>query len=110
MIEIVSPVLTDGRAKWKGILNEEPISFSMNDTVFRNSVTSKEKAFKNGDAIICELTIHKKLNELGEIIVSGYVVEIVLKNIESGMFKETSQGRASKQTKKYIAGQKYLLD
>jgi hypothetical protein len=37
-------------------------------------------------------------------------VAIVLQNIESGMFKGTSQGRAYKQTKKYIAGQKYLLD
>lgn len=110
MIEIVSPVLNGSRAKWKGIYNEEPISFFMNDAVFRNSVTSKDKAFKNGDAVICELTIHKKLNELGEIITSGYVVEIVLQNIESGMFKETSQGRAYKQTKRYIAGQKDMFE
>ncbi|AGH45689.1 hypothetical protein C427_3581 [Paraglaciecola psychrophila 170] len=37
-------------------------------------------------------------------------VAIVLQNIESGMFKETSQGRVYKQTKKYIAGLKVLFD
>jgi len=37
-------------------------------------------------------------------------VAIVLQNIESGMFKEISQGRVYKQTKKYIAGQKELFD
>jgi hypothetical protein len=104
-IEIVAPVLKEGRAKWKGIYNEESISFSMNDLVFKEAVLSKQLSFKNGDEIICVLLIHKKLNELGEIITSGYTVEVVLENLESGLFKETPQGKAYKHTKKLMEGQ-----
>lgn len=41
VIEIVAPVLKEGRAKWKGIYNKEHISFIMGDNEFKNSVLSK---------------------------------------------------------------------
>src|SRR5690606_30139386 len=80
-IEIVAPVLIDGKAKWKGIYDGQPISFSMNDKEFKMAVVSKQKSFKNGDAIICVLHIHKKVDELGEVVTSGYSVEVVLENM-----------------------------
>ena len=84
-IEIVAPVLTDGKAKWKGVYEDQSISFAMNDNDFKQAVISKQLSFKNGDGIICVLRIHKKVDELGEIVTSGYSVEVVLENIHSGV-------------------------
>lgn len=99
-IEIVAPVLIDGKAKWKGIYDGQPISFSMNDKEFKMSVASKQKSFKNGDAIICVLYIHKKVDELGDVITSGYSVEVVLENVSSGVTGETTQGKRYRHAKK----------
>src|SRR5690625_24236 len=99
-IEIVAPVLIDGKAKWKGIYDGQPISFSMNDKEFKMAVVSKQKSFKNGDAIICVLHIHKKVDELGDIVTSGYSVEVVLENVSSGVSGETVQGKRYRHTKK----------
>lgn len=104
-IEIVSPVLTEGKAKWKGIYNEQLISFSMNDNDFKMTVLSKQRYFKNGDGIICILRIFKKLNEVGDIVTSGYAVETVLENVLSGISSETSQGKRVRHTKKMLDGQ-----
>lgn len=80
-IEIVAPVLKDGKAKWKGVYEGQPINFSMNDKEFKMAVVSRQLSFKNGDGIVCVLLIHKKVDELGDIVTSGYSVDIVLENI-----------------------------
>jgi hypothetical protein len=99
-IEIVAPVLINGKAKWKGIYDGQPISFSMNDKEFKMAVVSKQRSFKNGDAIICVLHIHKKVDELGDVVTSGYSVEVVLENVSSGVSVETVQGKKYRHTKK----------
>lgn len=109
-IEIVAPVLNNGKAKWKGIYDDQPISFSMNDKEFKMAVVSKQLSFKNGDGVICVLLIHKKVDELGEIVTSGYSVEVVLQNIHSGVSGETTQGKKYRHTKKMTDGQEDLFD
>ena len=104
-VEIVAPVLNDGRAKWKGIYEGQPINFSMNDKEFKMAVVSKQLSFKNGDGIRCVLLIHKKVDELGEVVTSGYSVDVVLENIHSGVSGETPQGRRYRQTKKMADNQ-----
>ncbi|ANG63554.1 hypothetical protein A8C75_14445 [Marinobacterium aestuarii] len=104
-IEIVAPVLTDGKAKWKGIYDDQSINFSMNDHEFKRAVVSKLLSFKNGDGIICVLLVHKKVDELGEIVTSGYSVEVVLENIHSGVSGKTAQGKKYSQAKKMSDGQ-----
>lgn len=104
-IEIVAPVLTDGKSKWKGIYDGNAINFSMDDDEFRRSVFSKQLSFKNGDGIVCVLLIYKKVDELGEIITSGYSVEVVLENIHSGVSSSTVQGKKYLHAKKMIDGQ-----
>ncbi len=99
LIEIVAPVLKEGRAKWKGIYNDTSISFSMNDKVFKQSVLMKQAKFTNGSTILCVLSINQKLNEVGEIVNAGYVVDTVLEQIESGIKTETAQGRNYRFTK-----------
>jgi hypothetical protein len=108
-IEIVAPVLTDGKAKWKGVYEDQSISFAMNDNDFKQAVISKQLSFKNGDGIICVLRIHKKVDELGEIVTSGYSVEVVLENIHSGVSGETTQGKRFRHTKKMKDGQKDMF-
>ncbi|MDO8344011.1 MAG: hypothetical protein Q7T48_12475 [Cellvibrio sp.] len=108
-IEIVAPVLIDGKAKWKGIYDGHPISFSMNDKDFKMAVVSKQLSFKNGDGILCVLLIHKKVDELGEVVTSGYSVEVVLENLHSGVSGETVQGKRYRQTKKMKDAQEDLF-
>ncbi len=99
-IEIVAPVLIEGKAKWKGFYKEEYISFSMDDDIYREAVLKKRISFKNGDIIICLLEIHKKLNEVGEIIVTKHSVRTVLETIENGVSSETPSGKIYKQEKR----------
>lgn len=99
-IEIVAPVLTDGKAKWKGIYDDQFISFIMSDNDFKQAVISKQLSFKNGDGILCVLLVYKKVDELGEVVTSGYSVEVVLENIHSGVSGETAQGKRYRHTKK----------
>ncbi len=104
-VEIVAPVLVEGKAKWKGTYDGQLISFHMNDRDFKAAVTSKRMSFKNGDGIVCVLHVHKKLDELGEVVTAGYSVEVVLENVHSGIVRETNQGRVFRHTKKLQDGQ-----
>lgn len=108
-IEIVSPVLKEGKAKWKGIYEGESISFSMDDKEFKRAVLSREISFKNGAEIVCVLFIHKKVDELGEVVTSGYSVDVVIENIDSGLSKETPQGKKYRHTQKLIEAQNDLF-
>ncbi len=93
-IEIVAPVLSEGNAKWKGIyIDPTPIPFEMNDRVFKEAVLAKQIGFKNGDIILCVLEIHRELNEVGEVVITKYVVQTVLDKIENGVRKETASGK-----------------
>lgn len=109
-IKIVAPVLTDGKAKWKGVYDGKNISFAMNDKEFKRAVVLKQLSFKNGDEIICVLLVHKKVDELGEVVTSGYSVNVVLENIHSGMSSETTQGKQYRHTKKMVNGQSDMFD
>lgn len=108
-IEIVSPVLKEGKAKWKGIYQGEHISFSMDDREFKSAVLSRQISFKNGSEIVCVLLVHKKIDELGEVVTSGYSVDVVLENIESGLPNETPQGKRYRHTQKLFEAQNDLF-
>lgn len=99
-IEIVSPVLREGKAKWKGIYNEEVINFFMGDRIYKSAVLAKQISFKNGDVLTCVLEIHKELNEVGEVVVTKYVVRTVLDKIENGVLTETQGGKKYRRQKK----------
>jgi hypothetical protein len=100
LIEVVAPVLNEGKAKWKGIYEEAFISFDMNDGDFKRAVLAKEISFKNGTLLICTLRINKRIDESGEIVISGYTVETVLDKIDGGVSVETPQGKAYRHTTK----------
>lgn len=65
-IEIISPVLKEGKFKWKGIYKGENIDFSMGDYGFKKSVIEKKHNFENGSTIISRLEIKNTYDEFGE--------------------------------------------
>lgn len=108
-IEIISPVIKEGRYKWKGIYLNEPINFAMNDSDFKNEVLTKQVSFQHGAIIQCVLKIGKELDETGEIIIKGYSVTTVLSKIDGNVVNETPQGKRYKYAKKFKEGQNELF-
>lgn len=74
-IEIISPVLKEGKYKWRGIYNGEKIDFSMGDSGFKNAVIRQEYNFINGTTINCQLEISKTFDDYGEEIKTSYRVK-----------------------------------
>ncbi len=71
----------------------------MNDKEFKIAVISKQISFKNGDTIRCILEIHRKLNEIGEVVITNYVVPTVLEKIDNGIITETESGKKYRREK-----------
>jgi hypothetical protein len=92
-IEIISPVLKKGNFKWKGIYQDEVITFYMKDKDFKHDVIAGNIPFKNGDFLECILEKSRKVDSLGEIRVSGFSVIVVVKKIDETEVHKTSQGQ-----------------
>lgn len=110
VIEIISPVLKEGRYKWKGVYNETPISFEMQDHHFRDSVLFENIPFQHGTKIICVLVTHRELDEVGAIKITGYTVTTVLDKIDGDIPFETPQGKKYRHAKKLADSQTSLFD
>jgi hypothetical protein len=82
LIEIVAPVISGGNLHWKGIYNGETISFAMRDKAFKDMVKRRQISFQSGDAIKCMLNVERKVDMLGDIIVTGYSVVVVITHID----------------------------
>lgn len=105
MVEIVSPVLKGGNYHWKGVYQGKPISFSMTDAEFKNSVLRKEVSFQHGSSIECVLQVSRKLDEFGEVVITGYSVPTVIQKIDGEQKFETTQGRRYRAHRKFEEGQ-----
>ena len=105
MIEIVSPVLKAGNYHWKGVYQGKPISFPMTDAEFKNSVLRREVSFQHGSSIECVLQVSRKLDEFGEVVITGYSVPTVIQKVDGEQKFETTQGRRYKTHKKFKEGQ-----
>ncbi|QXC32673.1 hypothetical protein [Aeromonas sp. FDAARGOS 1407] len=99
VIEIVSPVLKEGRYRWKGIYEEKTITFDMLDAQFKEDVLLEKVAFKHGSAITCVLRIGRELDEVGDVKVTGYAVSTVLEISDGVDVSKTSQGNRYLHTK-----------
>lgn len=91
LIEIVAPVISKGRYKWKGKFCDESIDFRLLDKSFKQEVLNGKVSFKSGIAIECELEIQRKIDDNGNERVTGYDVHHVNKVIEEGTVKEMPQ-------------------
>lgn len=65
-IDIISPVLKEGKYKWKGKYNNEKIDFSMGDSKFKDDVIHSKYSFSNGITILCQLQITITYDEFGD--------------------------------------------
>lgn len=104
-IEIISPVLKEGRYKWKGIYNDQSIGFEMLDNEFKESILFENIPFQHGTTIICVLRISRELDEVGDIKITGYAVTTVLEKIDNNTAYETKQGKKYRFAKKQAEGQ-----
>lgn len=109
-IEIVAPVLKEGNYKWKGIYKDEPLSFTMKDANFKQQVLSKSVSFQNGATIIAVLESHRKLDETGNIVITGYSVSTVIGKYDERQTIETTQGKEFKQAKAFSESQNELFE
>lgn len=91
-IEILSPVFKNKKRKWIGTFEERSISFAMNDLYFIKQVLEEKVVFKTGTKINCVLRINKKLDEIGEVKISGYDIVVVLRCFDHSQDFETPQG------------------
>lgn len=77
VIEVVSPVLRSGSLKWRGLLDKRVISFDLEDAAFRERVVAKHVQFQNGTSLLCDLEVHQREDETGEVEAIGYAVRTV---------------------------------
>ncbi|XAK24966.1 hypothetical protein AAH950_04770 [Campylobacter coli] len=98
-IEIISPVLKEGKYKWRGIYNGEKIDFSMGDSGFKNAVIGQEYNFINGTTINCQLEISKTFDDYGEEIKTSYRVKKVYSVQANDIFKITKFGQKRRKQK-----------
>lgn len=109
IIQIVSPVIEKGNYKWRGIYQNEPISYYMKDSEFKSSVLRKEVIFQSGTFIEVELEKKRRINTLGEIEIYSYSVNTVIKISNDNESFETKQGKDYKAKKENDARQLLLF-
>lgn len=97
IIEIISPVLKKGKYPWVGIYNGEVIQFKMKSNEFKGMVLSGKVPFKNGSSITCLLVTNKKIDNEGEIKVTGHEVNEVYNFFENDTPIETPEGKRKRQ-------------
>lgn len=108
-IEVVSPVLREGNYKWKGIYQKQLIGFSMHDVDFKGQVTREEVTFQHGTFLECVLNTHRKLDEVGEVEITGYIVTTVIRKYDDRQSIETIQGKSFRQAKRLQESQRDMF-
>ena len=66
MIEIISPVLKEGKYNWRGRYKNEKVDFSMADSKFKQEVIEGKHKFSNGSLINCHLELKVTFDEFGD--------------------------------------------
>jgi hypothetical protein len=108
-IELISPVIKEGKFKWKGKYEDETITFNMLDIQFKNSILNQRIPFYTGTSIICNLIIDRELDEVGEVKLKGKSVMTVLDVIYNDTSTETNQGKVHRHAKSMSNNQKDLF-
>ncbi|CAM3816975.1 hypothetical protein [Arcobacter cloacae] len=98
MIEIISPVLKEGKYNWRGKYKSEKIDFSMGDTKFKQEVIEGKHTFLNGSLILSSLHIKITFDEFGDEKRKNYSVQKVYgtQEIELGELKLRDIGKKKK--------------
>lgn len=101
MIEIISPVLKEGKYNWRGKYKGEKVDFSMGDSKFKQEVIEGKHTFLNGSLISCHLQIKTTFDEFGDEKRKNYSVQKVYgtQELELGELKLRESGKKKKQDK-----------
>lgn len=101
MIEIISPILKEGKYHWRGNYKNEKIDFSMADSKFKQEVIEGKHKFSNGSLINCHLEIKITFDEFGDEKGKNYRVLQVFgtKELEFGELKLREAGKKRKYQK-----------
>ncbi len=112
MIEIISPVLKEGKYNWRGRYKNEKIDFSMADSKFKQEVIEGKHKFSNGSLINCHLEIKVTFDEFGDEKGRSYRVLQVFgtQELELGELKLREAGKKRNQQKWLNEHQKSLFD
>ncbi len=112
MIEIISPVLKEGKYNWRGRYKNEKIDFSMADSKFKQEVIEGKHKFSNGSLINCHLEIKVTFDEFGDEKNRTYRVLQVFgtQELELGELKLREAGKKRNQQKWLNEHQKSLFD
>lgn len=109
-IEIISPVLKKGKYQWLGIYNGEVIQFKMRSNEFKEMVLTGQVPFKNGSSITCLLIRNKKIDNQGDVKITGHEVIEVYNYFENDTPIETPEGKRRRQKKEDDERQLTLFD
>lgn len=96
-IEIISPVLKKGKYPWVGIYNGEVIQFKMKSNEFKGMVLTGQVPFKNGSSITCLLVTNKRIDNEGDIKITGHEVTEVYSFFENDTPIEMPEGKRKRQ-------------
>lgn len=101
-IEIVSPVLNNGKMKWRGYYDSKPISFNLLDSEFKNMVLNRDVSFASGTSIKCTIEFEKEMVDNGNVKVTEVNVYNIIEIYEDGSSKVTKRGKQIIESKKQI--------
>ena len=112
MIEIISPVLKEGKYNWRGRYKNDKIDFSMADSKFKQEVIEGKHKFSNGSLINCHLEIKVTFDEFGDEKGRTYRVLQVFgtQELELGELKLREAGKKRKYQKWVEEHQRSLFD
>jgi hypothetical protein len=99
-VEIVSPVLNNGKMKWRGYYNSQPINFNLLDSEFKNMVLNREVSFASGTSIKCNIELEKEMDDDGNIKITEVNVYNVTEIFEGVSTKITKRGKQVAESKK----------
>lgn len=112
MIEIISPVLKEGKYNWRGRYKNDKIDFSMADFKFKQEVIEGKHKFSNGSLINCSLEIKVTFDEFGDEKNRNYRVLNVygIQELEIGELKLREIGKKRRYEKWLSEHQGSLFD
>lgn len=111
-IEIISPVLKEGKYNWRGKYKNEKIDFSMADSKFKLEVIEGKHTFLNGSSISYHLEIKIIFDEFGDKKNKNYRVLMVYgtKELDLGELKLREAGKKRKYRKRLNERQMHFFD
>lgn len=112
IVEVISPVLKNGKYMWRGIYRKENKihEFVMLDKDFKKTVIDDGVSFQNGTELDCEIEICKKLDDNGDVFNSKYKINKVYDHRIGEITTEMPSGKRRRIAKELEQQQPSLFD